>query len=67
MVAVQLHRPRPGPGAYASATGANGQKFVITNNLNWNFVYDATTGRWYYHTVSPSNEIDVSTMQVAKQ
>ena len=58
---------RPAAGYVMTATGVNGQKFVMTNNLNWNFVYDATTGKWYYHTISPSNEIDVSTMQVAKQ
>ena len=50
-----------------TATGLNGQKFVMTSNLMWNFVYDATSGTWYYHTISPSNAIDISTMQVAKQ
>ncbi len=58
---------RPAPGYVMTATGVNGQKFVMTSNLNWNFVYDATSGKWYYHTINPSNEIDVSTMQVAKQ
>jgi prepilin-type N-terminal cleavage/methylation domain-containing protein len=58
---------RPAAGYVMTATGLNGQKFVMTNNLNWNFVYDATTGKWYYHTIGPSNEIDISTMQVTKQ
>jgi type IV pilus assembly protein PilA len=58
---------RPAAGYVMTATGVNGQKFVMTNNLSWNFVYDATTGKWYYHTISAANEIDISTMQVAKQ
>ena len=58
---------RPAAGYVMTATGVNGQKFVMTSNLNWNFVYDATTGKWYYHTISAANEVDVSTMQVAKQ
>jgi type IV pilus assembly protein PilA len=58
---------RPAAGYVMTATGLNGQKFVMTSNLMWNFVYDATTGTWYYHTVSPGNAIDISTMQVTKQ
>jgi type IV pilus assembly protein PilA len=58
---------RPTAGYVMTATGLNGQKFVMTSNLNWNFVYDATSGKWYYHTINPSNEIDISTMQVAMQ
>jgi type IV pilus assembly protein PilA len=58
---------RPAAGYVMTATGVNGQKFVMTNNLNWNFVYDATTGKWYYHTISPSTEINISTMQIARQ
>jgi type IV pilus assembly protein PilA len=57
---------RPAPGYVMTATGVNGQRFVMTNNLSWNFVFDATTGKWYYHTISAANEIDISTMQVTK-
>jgi type IV pilus assembly protein PilA len=58
---------RPAAGYVMTATGLNGQKFVMTSNLMWNFVYDATSGKWYYHTISPSNEIDVTTLQVTQQ
>jgi type IV pilus assembly protein PilA len=58
---------RPAAGYVMTATGVNGQHFVMTNNLMWNFVYDATSGKWYYHTISAGTEIDVSTMQVTKQ
>jgi type IV pilus assembly protein PilA len=58
---------RPAAGYVMTATGLNGQKFVMTSNLMWNFVYDATSGKWYYHTITPANEIDVSTMQVTQQ
>jgi prepilin-type N-terminal cleavage/methylation domain-containing protein len=57
---------RPAPGYVMTATGPGGKKFVMTSNLNWNFVYDATTGTWYYHTIDPANEIDISTMQITK-
>lgn len=58
---------RPAAGYVMTATGVSGQKFVMTSNLNWNFVYDATTGKWYYHRINPANEVDISTMQVEKQ
>jgi prepilin-type N-terminal cleavage/methylation domain-containing protein len=58
---------RPAAGYVMTATGVNGQRFVMTSNLMWNYVYDATSGKWYYHTISPSNEIDVSTMQVTQR
>ena len=57
---------RPAAGYVMTATGLNGQKFVMTSNLNWNFVFDATTGKWYYHTISPANEVDISTLEITK-
>jgi prepilin-type N-terminal cleavage/methylation domain-containing protein len=57
---------RPTAGYVMTATGLNGQKFVMTSNLNWNFVYDATTGKWYYHTISAANEVDISTLEITK-
>ena len=58
---------RPTAGYVMTATGLNGKTFVMTSNLNWNFVYDATSGKWYYHTIDPANEVDISTMQITKQ
>jgi type IV pilus assembly protein PilA len=57
---------RPTAGYVMTATGLNGQKFVMTSNLKWNFVYDATSGKWYYHKIDPANEVDISTLQVTK-
>jgi prepilin-type N-terminal cleavage/methylation domain-containing protein len=57
---------RPTAGYVMTATGLNGRTFVMTSNLNWNFVYDATAGKWYYHTISPENEVDISTLVVTK-
>jgi len=58
---------RPTAGYVMTATGLNGQTFVMTSNLNWNFVYDATSGKWFYHKIDPANEVDISTMQITKQ
>ena len=38
----------------------------MTNNLNWDIVYDATSGKWYFHTIDPANQVDMSTMSVTK-
>ena len=58
---------RPAAGYVMTATGVGGQQFVMTNNLNWNFVYDATSGQWYYHTVSAATQVDISTLQITQQ
>lgn len=57
---------RPDVGYTMTMTDVNGVTRVMTNNLNWDVVYDATTGKWYFHTISPANEVDMSTMVVAK-
>jgi type IV pilus assembly protein PilA len=57
---------RPTAGYVMTATGLNGQQFVMTSTLSWNFVYDATSGKWYYHRIDPANEVDISTMQVTR-
>jgi type IV pilus assembly protein PilA len=56
---------KPAPGYVMTVTGTNGQPLALTSQLNWNLVYDATTGQWYYHTIAPGNQIDISTLTVA--
>lgn len=57
---------RPDVGYKMTVTDVTGKTRVMTNNLSWNIVYDATSGKWYYHTTDPANEIDISTMSIAK-
>jgi prepilin-type N-terminal cleavage/methylation domain-containing protein len=57
---------RPDVGYQMTVTDATGKARVMTNNLSWDIVYDATSGKWYFHTITPSNEVDMSTMSIAK-
>jgi type IV pilus assembly protein PilA len=57
---------RPAAGYKMTVTGVNGATRVMTNNLNWDIVYDATSGKWYYHTIGAANEVDISTMVISK-
>lgn len=40
--------------------------WVMTASLNWNITYDDRTKKWYYHTIDPANEVDISTIKVYK-
>jgi prepilin-type N-terminal cleavage/methylation domain-containing protein len=55
---------RPAAGYVMTVTDAAGGTRTLTNNLNWNLVYDAKTGQWYYKTITPGNKIDISTLTV---
>jgi len=57
---------RPDAGYQMTVTDVTGKTRVMTNNLSWDIVYDATSGKWYYHTIDPTNEVDISTMVIAK-
>ena len=57
---------RPDVGYKLTVTDASGKTRVMTNNLSWDIVYDATSGKWYFHTISAANEVDISTMSVSK-
>lgn len=56
---------RPAAGYVMTVTDAAGATRTLTNNLNWNLVYDAKTGQWYYHSIKAGNEIDISTLVIA--
>jgi hypothetical protein len=55
---------RPAAGYKMTVTDVTGKVRVMTNNLMWNITYDATSGKWYFHTTNPSDQIDISTMKV---
>ena len=57
---------RPDVGYKMTVTDVTGKTRVMTNNLSWNIVYDATSGKWYFHTIDPANQVDISTMSIAK-
>jgi type IV pilus assembly protein PilA len=55
---------RPDAGFKMTMTDVNGATRVMTSNLHWDVVYDATSGKWYFHTIDPANEVDISTLVV---
>ena len=57
---------RPDAGYVMTVTDVTGKPRVMTNNLNWDIVYDGTSGKWYFHKIDPANEVDMSTMSVTK-
>jgi len=54
---------RPEAGYVMTVTDAFGKSLVLTSKLQWDLVYDATSGQWYYHTVDPANLIDINTLK----
>ena len=55
-------RPEEGYGL-TMVMKSTGQEVVLWASLKWNLWYDATTGKWYFHNISPENEVDVSTLK----
>jgi len=53
----------PEAGYVMTVTDAFGKSLVLTSKLQWDLVYDATSGQWYYHTVDPANLIDINTLK----
>jgi len=53
---------RPEAGYVLTVTDTSGKQRVLNNKLSWDLVYDTTSGAWYYHTIDPANQIDISTL-----
>jgi len=57
---------RPTDGYAVTMKSLQGANLILTSKLNWDLIYDMATTQWYYHTVTPSNAVDIKTMQVVK-
>ncbi len=44
----------------------NGTTKVLTEDLEWNIVYDMKTGEWYYKSISSRNLIDIDTLTITE-
>jgi len=53
----------PGAGCEITVMGIDNVQRVLTSALNWSLWYDMVTGSWYYHSIIPTEKIDISTMQ----
>lgn len=55
-------RPEEGYSFYVNKV--DGTPKILTFKLSWNLVYSNLDQKWYYHSISPDNEIDISTLQI---
>jgi pilus assembly protein Flp/PilA len=46
--------------------GMDGSKKVLNESYNWNLTYNDANKKWYYHKISPENEIDIKTLVTVK-
>jgi prepilin-type N-terminal cleavage/methylation domain-containing protein len=56
---------RPETGYKVVVTNAAGQTYTLTAELKWNIWYSALDGKWYYHTITPGQQIVISSMVVS--
>jgi type II secretory pathway pseudopilin PulG len=54
---------KPGEGWAITVMGLDGVSRVLRPSDRWNLWYDMPTSQWYYHDITPSQAIDISTMQ----
>ena len=54
----------PEDGYSFTVVDKDGKQQTITSDDNSSLIYDAKTDKWYYKTVSPKREIDISTLEV---
>jgi Flp pilus assembly pilin Flp len=46
--------------------GTDGSKKVLKSSYNWNLTYNDANKQWYYHKISPENQIDITTLTTVK-
>lgn len=54
----------PEDGYTLRVVSATGETWDLASTLNWNLWYNFPDKTWYYHTINPGNEIDITTLQV---
>jgi prepilin-type N-terminal cleavage/methylation domain-containing protein len=42
----------------------SGSTVVIRSSFNWSIIYSDLDQKWYYHSIDPDNEVDISTLIV---
>jgi prepilin-type N-terminal cleavage/methylation domain-containing protein len=57
---------RPEDGYSFTVKGTDGTIRVLKASYKWNLTYSDKDKKWYYHTIAPGNEIDITTMTVTK-
>jgi len=58
-------RIKPEDGYSFTVYDINGNKKTLTSSLNWDLVYSDIDKKWYYHSISAGNEIDITTLEIS--
>ncbi len=45
---------------------SDGDEFYMEASFNWNIIYNDLDELWYFHSITPENEIDITTLVVEK-
>lgn len=43
-----------------------GVDFELKSTLNWGLIYDDISKKWYYHSIDPAKEVDISTLKLTE-
>ena len=57
---------RPEAGYTFTVESMSGETMKLPERYKWNLVYSSIRGKWYYHTITQSNEINIDTLSVAR-
>ena len=57
-------RIRPEEGYNFVVNDANGNVKTLSYSLNWDLVYNDLDKKWYYHSITPTNVIDITTLEI---
>jgi prepilin-type N-terminal cleavage/methylation domain-containing protein len=55
---------RPEEGYNLVVEDKDGNEKVLTNSSNYNLIYNDLDGKWYYHSISEENIINIDTLQI---
>ena len=57
---------RPEAGYTFTVESVSGETMKLPERYKWNLVYSSIWGKWYYHTITQSNEINIDTLSVSR-
>ncbi len=58
-------RIRPEDGYSFTVTDVYGTTRTLKSSYNWDLIYNDIDKKWYYHTISAENEIDINTLVIS--
>ena len=58
-------RIRPETGYSFTITDLYGTTRTLKSSYNWDLIYNDIDKKWYYHTISAENEIEINTLEIS--